>query len=95
LTKIIPLVFAIALLSVPEATTIGRNYTNSKEPPYNDNQEIYGLGISNFLSAFFGAMPSSGSFSRSALNKAAGAQIRFSAILSGGIVFFLLFHRVF
>ncbi len=87
LAKIIPLAFAISLLSVIEATSIGRNYTSSKEPPYNDNQEVYGLGISNFLCAFFGAMPSSGSFSRSALNKAAGAHTRFSAIISGGFVF--------
>ena len=87
LAKIIPLSFAIALLSVIEATSIGRHYTSSKEPPYNDNQEIYGLGISNFLSAFFGAMPSSGSFSRSALNKSSGARTRFSAIFSGGFVF--------
>jgi SulP family sulfate permease len=87
LVKIIPLSFAIALLSVIEATSIGRSHTSSKKPPYNDNQEIYGLGISNFFSAFFGAMPSSGSFSRSALNKASGAHTRFSAMISGGFVF--------
>ncbi len=90
LTKIIPLAFAITLLSVVEATTIGRTYTSSREPPYNDNQEIFGLGVSNFVSAFFGAMPSSGSFSRSALNKVSGAQTRFSAIYSGVIVFLLV-----
>ncbi|MCC5832934.1 MAG: SulP family inorganic anion transporter [Chlamydiales bacterium] len=87
LANIIPLALAIALLSVIEATSLGRHYTSSKEPPYNDNQEIYGLGISNFLSAFFSAMPSSGSFSRSALNKAAGAHSRFSAMISGAFVF--------
>lgn len=87
LIKVLPLAFAIALLSVIEATSIGRNYTSSKEPPYNDNQEIYALGISNCVSSFFGAMPSSGSFSRSALNKATGAHTRFSAIISGGFVF--------
>ncbi|MCH9626818.1 MAG: putative sulfate transporter [Chlamydiales bacterium] len=85
--KMIPLALAVTLLTILEATAIGRGYTRSKEPLYNDNQEIYGLGMSNFLSAFFGAMPSSGSFSRSALNKTAGAQTRFAAILSGGFVF--------
>lgn len=87
LTKIVPLAFAITLLSVLEVTTIGRSYTSSKEPQYNDNQEIYGLGMSNFFSSFFGAMPSSGSFSRSALNKATGAKTSFAAIFSGIFVF--------
>ena len=96
LTKLVPLAFAIMLLSVLEATAIGRNYTSSKEPPYNDNQEIFGLGVSNFLCAFFGAMPSSGSFSRSALNKASGAHTRFAAMMSGAfvLIFVLLFGSV-
>ncbi|MFZ0565340.1 MAG: SulP family inorganic anion transporter, partial [Chlamydiales bacterium] len=68
MTKLIPLAFAITLLSAIEATAIGRSYTSAREPPYNDNQELYGLGLSNVLSSFLGAMPSSGSFSRSALN---------------------------
>lgn len=87
ITKLIPLAFAITLLTTLEVTTIGRSYTSSKDPPYHDNQEIFGLGVSNFLSAFFGAMPSSGSFSRSALNKTSGANTRFAALLSGVFVF--------
>ncbi|NGX60638.1 MAG: putative sulfate transporter [Chlamydiae bacterium] len=89
-TKLVPIAFALALLSVLEVTAIGRSYTKAKEPPYNDNQEIYGLGISNFLSSFVGAMPSSGSFSRTALNFATGAKTQFSAILSGGVVYLLI-----
>lgn len=90
LPKLVPLAFAIALLTVLQATAIGRSFTSSKEPPYNDNQEIYGLGLGNFLSAFFGGMPSSGSFSRSALNKASGAKTRFAAMGSGVCVFILI-----
>lgn len=89
LDKIIPLAFALTLLSVLEATSIGRSYTKAKEPPYNDNQEIYGLGISNVVSSFFGAMPSSGSFTRSSLNQSTGAKTRFSAIFSS--LFVLIF----
>ncbi len=88
--KVIPLAFAIALLSVLQATAIGKFYTRAKEPPYNDNQEIYGLGISNLFSAFVGAMPSSGSFARSALNHSMGARTRFSAIYSGGFLFLIV-----
>ena len=83
LGKLIPLAFALTLMSSVEATAIGRFYASAKEPYYNDNQEIYALGVSNFLSAFLGGMPSSGSFSRSALNYATHAKSRFAAIFSG------------
>lgn len=85
--KLIPLALAIAFLSMLEVTTIGRGYSTAKEPPYQDNQEVYGLGVSNALSACLGAMPSSGSFSRSELNVVSGAKTRFSAISSGFFVF--------
>lgn len=92
LGNLIPLAFAITVLSSLETTTIGKTYTTAKEPPYQDNQEIYGVGISNIFSSFLGAMPSSGSFSRSALNYAAGAKTRLSSIFSGLFVFlFVLF----
>lgn len=84
--KLLPLALAITLLSTLEITSIGRTYTRAKDPPYHDNQEIYGLGVSNVLCAFLGAMPGSGSFTRSALNASKGAKTRFSAIFSGAIV---------
>lgn len=87
LPKIVPLAFAISLLSVLEVTAIGRMYTKAKERLYNDNQEIYGLGISNFFSSMLGGMPSSGSFSRSALNYAIQSKTRFAAIFSGVFLF--------
>ncbi len=89
--KVVPLAFAITLLTVLEATSIGRRYTRPKEPPYNDNQEIYGLGVSNLLCSFLGVMPSSGSFSRTALNVTSGAKTRFAALFSGLLVLVLVF----
>lgn len=88
LLKTLPLAIAITLLSALEATSIGRSYANTEESHYSDNQEVYGLGVSNFFSAFLGAMPSSGSFSRTALNAQTGARTRFAAMLSG--VFLLI-----
>lgn len=89
LPQLIPLAFAITLLTVVEATTIGKAFSRGNEPPYNENQEIYGLGVSNLLSSFIGAMPSSGSFSRSALNFALKAKTRFAAVFSGIFAFIL------
>jgi len=93
MTKALPLAFAIALLGILEAIAVGRTYHSVKKAPYQENQEIYGLGISNFCCSFLGAMPASGSFSRSSLNREAGAKTRFAAIFSGFLVllFILLF----
>jgi sulfate permease, SulP family len=93
LGEIVPLAFAISLFAILESTTIGKLYATVKDPPYNDNQEIYGLGVSNFLSSFLGAMPSSGSFSRTALNQVSRAKTRFSSVFSGVLVmiFIVLF----
>ncbi|MCH9611139.1 MAG: putative sulfate transporter [Chlamydiales bacterium] len=86
----VPVAFAIALISLLEATSVGRYYTRSKEPPYRDNQELFGLGIANFFSAFLTALPSSGSFSRTALNRALNAKSRFASLLSGLVLLLIV-----
>jgi sulfate permease, SulP family len=90
MNKILPLAFAIMLLGVLEATAIGKSLVGVHDASYSVNQEIFGLGVSNFASSFFGAMPSSGSFSRSALNYYCGAKTRFAAILSGVVLFIIV-----
>jgi len=47
------------------------------------NQEVMGQGIANFFGSFFQAYPSSGSFTRSGVNYAAGAVTPLSAVFSG------------
>ncbi len=90
LLKAVPLALAITLLSALEVTSIGRLYAGSYQQHYSDNQEIFGLGVSNFFSAFLGAMPSSGSFSRTALNASLGAVSRFAAIFSGLFLYIIV-----
>jgi SulP family sulfate permease len=91
MTKAIPLAFAVALLGIIEVIAVGRTYHRSKDPPYRENQEIYGLGISNFFCSFLGALPASGSFSRSHLNNISGGKTRLAAIFSGLFVMLILF----
>ncbi|MCH9608585.1 MAG: putative sulfate transporter [Chlamydiales bacterium] len=83
LGSVIPLAFAICLLSVLQATATGRSYSRAKDPPYNDNQEVFALGIGNVLTSFFGALPSAGSFVRTEMNYSMRAKTRLAAIFSG------------
>ena len=47
------------------------------------NQDMFSVGMANITTAFFAAMPASGSLTRSALNYESGAKTRFASIFSG------------
>lgn len=93
LNKIFPAAVAIALLGILEVFSISRTFGAKTGQKILVNQDVFGLGISNFvLSGVVGAMPSSGSASRTALNYRLHAKTRFAAISSGLITGgFLLF----
>ncbi|HEY8908834.1 MAG TPA: SulP family inorganic anion transporter [Desulfosporosinus sp.] len=81
---------AIAVIGLVEALSISKSISSTSQQKINANQEFIGQGISNALSAFFQCLPSSGSFTRSAINYHNGAVSRFSGILSGVIVALVL-----
>jgi len=91
MNTLLPIAFAIALLGVLEATSIARSIAAQTGQVLSINQEIFALGTANFLSSFFGAMPSSGSFARSSLNYTSGAKTRFAAVLSGLFIACILY----
>lgn len=87
----IPFAFAVSLLSVLESTSIAKSISAATGQRLSVNQEILGLGLGNLVSSFVGAMPVSGSPSRSALNFYMGAQTRFSSFFSAAFVALFLF----
>lgn len=91
INQVIPIAFAIALLSIMETTSVAKSIAASSGQRLSVNQEIFGVGLGNLLSAFIGAMPISGSSARSALNYANGAQTRFAAIFNSIFVGLILF----
>ncbi|KAK5795233.1 hypothetical protein PVK06_036491 [Gossypium arboreum] len=50
------------------------------------NQELFGLGVANIFGSFFSAYPTTGSFSRSAVNHESGAKTGLSGIITGSIM---------
>ena len=83
LNVIVPISFAIALLGVIEVTSIVKSLAPKSREHSCLSQEVFGLGLANIFSSCFGAMPSSGSFTRTRLNLESGAATRAAAILSG------------
>jgi SulP family sulfate permease len=88
---ILPVAFAIALLSVMESISVAKSIAASSGQRLSTNQEIFGLGLGNIVSAFIGAMPISGGPSRSIMNYQHGSQTRFAAVLNGVFVALILF----
>ncbi|WP_241507166.1 SulP family inorganic anion transporter [Aquimarina sediminis] len=54
------------------------------------NQELFALGIAKVIGSFFQAVPSSGSYSRSAINDEAGGKTTVSSIIAAIMVIFSL-----
>lgn len=85
----------IALVGFAEPASIARTFANETGERWDANQEMIASGAANFVAAFSGGYPVGGSFSRSSINRLAGAKTRWSGGVTGLIVIvFLPFARV-
>jgi SulP family sulfate permease len=71
---------ALALLGMLESVAIAKSIASHTGERISANQEFFAQGLKNAVSSFFQCMPGSGSFTRSALDHAAGAETRFAAV---------------
>ncbi|GAB4226793.1 MAG: SulP family inorganic anion transporter [Chlamydiales bacterium] len=77
------LAFAIALLGMLETSLVAKALATSSGQRLAVNQEILALGVANLVSSCVGALPSSGSPTRSMLLFRNGGQTRFAAVFNG------------
>jgi len=84
---VIPTVLTVTVIGIVGSLGIAK-ILESKHHYYkvNANQELLALGIGKIAGAFFQAMPSSGSFSRSAVNNEAGARTGISSIITAMLI---------
>src|SRR5690606_27884079 len=80
----------IALLSSSETSILSRTYAAKYNHYINPNKEIFGLGMSNFITGFFQGFPVSASASRTPVSEAAGAKTQLACITGAVIVAVLL-----
>lgn len=84
--QLLPIAFAIALLSTLETTAVAKGIAANTGQRLAINQEIFGLGLANLFCSLIGAMPCAGSPSRSSLLYNSGGKTRFSVICSAAFV---------
>lgn len=90
LAKLIVPAFVIALLGFAEASSIARTYAALERKRWDANREFVSQGVANLASGAFGGFPVGASFSRSALNRLAGAKTNMSGLVTGLAVFAFL-----
>ena len=87
---------ALALLGSLESVAIAKAIASRSGERINANQEFFTQGLKNFVTSFVQCIPGSVSFTRSALDYAAGAMTRFAAVFNGvfvAAIFWLFAHQ--
>lgn len=85
-TELITPVLLITLIGFMESIAIAKQLAAKHKYYLDSSQELIGLGMSNFIGSIFGSYPSTGSFSRSAVNNDCGATSGLSGICTASLV---------
>lgn len=86
LRALLPTALTIALVGFMESIAVAKVYATRHRYPLDANQELRALGAANLAGAFFQAFPSTGGFSRTAVNDQAGARTTVASLVSAGVV---------
>ena len=91
LKKLFPTAFTLALVAFMEAISIGK-IMEEKHKNYviDPNQELIALGSANIIGSFFQSYPTTGGFSRTAVNDQAGAKTGVAALVTAFSVAIIL-----
>jgi len=76
----------IALVGYAEPASIARVFADADRQRWSADREFVSQGVANVAASISGSFPVGGSFSRSSLNRLAGAQTRWSGLVTGAAV---------
>lgn len=82
LRQLAPIALALAMLALTEAVAIARAIALKSGQRIDSSQEFIGQGLANVLGSFASSYVSSGSFTRSGVNYAAGARTPLAPVFS-------------
>lgn len=83
---IFPAVLVISLVGYMESFAVAKAIANKRGYKVDPNQELIGLGMANIGGALFQSYPTTGGFSRTAVNDQAGASTGMASIISAVII---------
>jgi len=91
ISKMAPLIPVSTILVFLEHIAISKSFGRVNNYKIDPNQELVAIGVNNLVSVFFGAYPSTGSFSRSAIKSRAGVRTPLAGWWTGGCVVIALY----
>jgi len=77
-----PAAAGIALMSFTETIAAARAFNQMDEPRPEPNQELLAVGLGNVAGGLFGAMPSGGGTTQTAVNRKAGARTQLAELVT-------------
>jgi len=84
---LIPMALTIALVSFMESIAVAKAIqTKHRDYKVLPNQELISLGLANVFGSFFQSFPTTGGFSRTAVNDQAGAKTGLAGIISAFLI---------
>jgi len=78
----------IPIIAILESVAIAKAFSGGK--PLDASQEMIALGACNIIGSFFSSMPTTGSFSRTAVNCASGVKTQAGGLFTGALVMICL-----
>lgn len=84
--QLAPGALVIGLVGFMESIAVAKVYAGRHRYEVDANRELIGLGLANVAGAFFSAFPTTGGFSRTAVNDEAGAQTNLAGVFSAAII---------
>lgn len=85
ISALLGVAFAISFLASLENTLMAKGLASKSGDHADVNQDMFSVGMANIACALAGAMPASGSLTRSTLNFESGARTRFASFFSGAM----------
>jgi SulP family sulfate permease len=83
---IFPTILVISLVGYMESIAVAKAIANKHGDKVDPNQELIGLGVANIGGALFQSYPTTGGFSRTAVNDQAGSKTGMASIISAIII---------
>lgn len=87
---LLPSALTIAFIGFMESIAVAKKIASEKRYEVYPNKELVALGASNIVGSFFSSMPVTGGFSRTAVNKEAGASTPMASIITAFVIAFSL-----
>ena len=84
--ELLPIALTLALVAFMEAYSVSKILSEKHGYKIDPNQELRALGLANITGSFFQSYPTSGGFSRTAVNEQAGASTPLSSVFAASLI---------